>query len=107
MAQRSAAFETLLGALGYGVYEKGEEVPDDGKTYFRPLDKEDLIILIQGTWPYSMGEAVMLERAGLMEFCGTEWNKDWRWREDALQEMTEKELMDLYQKYKKPEESEQ
>jgi len=65
------------------------------------LTKQDLINLLRGTKPDSMQECDNLTKAGYMEFCGNQHNEDWRWKEDKLQTLSEEELWNLYQEYKK------
>ena len=58
------------------------------------LDKKDLKNLVLGTSPYySVFDEPLVKRCGT--FCGG-FVERWDWRESALDELTEKELYELY-----------
>ena len=54
------------------------------------LDKADLITLVLGLNP-------PMELEGkYTQFCGNQWNDDWKWNREKLNSMTEQELYTLY-----------
>ena len=64
------------------------------------LDKQDLVNLVLSTNPKSMQECDNLTKVGLMEFCGNQWNEDWKWKKEILNSMIENDLWEIYKKYK-------
>lgn len=53
------------------------------------LDINDLKTLVEGLIPPYGGD----EHS---EFCGNQWNEDWKWKEDAFDNMNEEELWEFY-----------
>jgi hypothetical protein len=64
------------------------------------LSKQDLINLVKGVKPKSMGVCDDYTKKGLMKFTGNQWNEDWDWVTDELDKMSEEELFNLYIKHK-------
>lgn len=55
------------------------------------LNKRDLVRLCKSTEiPYGGDNDI------LTEFCGNQWNEDWKWKSDAFSNMTETELLNFY-----------
>jgi hypothetical protein len=63
------------------------------------LSKKDLISLVKGTCP-NMDKTLELQKQGLMEFTGNQWNEDWDWNRTALNKLNEKQLLELYKDIK-------
>lgn len=63
------------------------------------LTKRDLINLINSTSP-SMQECHDYTKTGLMVFSGNQWNEDWTWVTSELEKMSDRALINLYQKHK-------
>ena len=53
------------------------------------LDLDDLLTLVKGLVPPYGGDKYS-------EFCGDQWNEDWKWKEDAFNKMDEDELWAFY-----------
>ena len=64
------------------------------------LTKQDLINLIKGIQPKSMQECHDFTITGLMKFTGNQHNEDWEWVTSELEKMSDRALINLYQKYK-------
>ena len=57
------------------------------------LSKEDLVVLCKSIAPPYGGDIYS-------EFCGNQWNEDWKWKDDAFNDMTENQLWAFYQERK-------
>ena len=44
----------------------------------------------------SMAHAVDMTHEGVAEFCGNQWNEDWRWKRDALLQLPRTRLLEIY-----------
>ena len=64
------------------------------------LTKQDLINLIRGIKPKSMQECHDYTKTGLMAFSGNQHNEDWDWVTSELDKMSDRALINLYQKHK-------
>ncbi|CAG7581665.1 MAG: hypothetical protein SLAVMIC_00955 [uncultured marine phage] len=64
------------------------------------LTREDLIRLVKGTSPNSITECLKLTKEDKMRQIGNQHNYDWVWEGEYLQGLTERQLINLYKKYK-------
>jgi hypothetical protein len=59
------------------------------------VDQQDLIHLLKGITP-PMSICIDLEKKGVMEFCGNQYNENWRFKQSWLKEQDEQTLFKLY-----------
>jgi hypothetical protein len=57
-----------------------------------------LIDAICGRGTGSMENSDAMTQMGLAEFCGNQWNEDWRWKRDKLAELEIGELSEIYRR---------
>ena len=58
--------------------------------------KKLLVDAISGTTFGSFSFANKMEKLGIAEFCGNQWNTDWRWKKSVLLTLDEQVLEQIY-----------
>ena len=64
------------------------------------LTKRDLIKLVESNRPADPSDCDMWQQKGVISFTGDQWNIDWRWRREYLEQLTESQLFALFQMYR-------
>lgn len=64
------------------------------------LTKRDLIKLVESNRPADPSDCDMWQQKGVISFTGDQWNIDWRWRREYLEQLTESQLFTLFQMYR-------
>jgi len=57
-----------------------------------------IVDALKGRGFRSCGFADQMQREGLADFTGNQHNPDWAWRQSALAEMTDDQLLELYKR---------
>lgn len=57
-----------------------------------------LVDAICGRGTGSTKHSDAMTKIGLAEFCGNQWNEDWRWKRDKLAELEIGELSKIYRR---------
>lgn len=60
------------------------------------MDKDDIINSIVGLKFKTLNFAINMEKAGLAKFTGNQWNENWDWKREALNELSRDELYGMY-----------
>ncbi len=55
-----------------------------------------LVDAIIGKGTGSIDNSIKMANLGLAEFCGNQWNEDWRWKREKLMELSEYRLTEIY-----------
>lgn len=63
------------------------------------LSKTQLIRLVTTAKPKSMEECIKLTEIKLMKFTGNQWNENWSWDCEALNNLPEEALLNIYNTY--------